>query len=189
MNKPSYKKQAAGIVIGSIIALLLFLVPFSFNPISFSFSKLPLIGDGAWKLSECQSGITTCLSIFNLDTYLSGLTVDIFSYVLYFGTFAYAGIMILYLIGGIILGAGKGKGRKFFRTISIIAGFILFIMAIAFFTYTIGTLVSTVETATLNETKLKVAILNYNFVLFGLVGTILCIVMAIKSFKWFYKEF
>jgi len=189
-KKNIYKKQGVGIIIGSIIALLLIFIPYSVQPFSLVIGKLPLFGSGEGVLSYdiCKESITTCLFVFNIDKLLNGFTIPMYSYIMLWGSVAYFFIMFIMLVFGIVFMATKGKGRKLFKVISVTFGIILCFMTIAYFSFTIGTIVNAIENATLNEIDFDRAILNNNFVLYGLAGTILSIVMAIKFFKWFHKE-
>ncbi len=187
-KKNVYKKQGIGIIIGSIIALLLIFIPYTFGPYGLVISKLSLFGDGTLSYELCSESIKTCLSIFNLDIFLKGFTAPMYASIMHWGSVAYIFIMAIMLIFGIIFLATKGKGRKFFKVISIILGCMLCFFTIASFLFTIGTLVNSIEAATLSGRAFKLAVLKGNFVLYGLASTIFSIVMAIKFFKWFYKE-
>lgn len=172
-------KQCIVTIIGSLIALLVLLVPVDFVNMKFAFASLPFIGDGS--MFVVQNEIANGLG------YLAPLSSEICALVgmvLNYATYAYVGILALNILFSLILIITRSViARSFFKVLSIIFGILMIAIAVSQVAFIGGFIGLTIA----SFTTPGVVTPADNGILFVIAVLCVSIVMVKRQFNWFSK--
>ena len=177
------RKQCVGILISSIVALCIFLIPMTFGSAGLAptYKFLPIIGNG----SIFATQEIMCVNFVELVG-LSEDFIPIIAMIMEYGLYAFVGILAFNIFFSLILIiSGSQILRLICKTISSFAGVAMIVISLSCLVYIAGFAGKFIMNAGAIETIMIV--LEASGLLFILGMLIFSIRHSIKQFKWYSR--
>ena len=183
-------KQCVFTIIISLIMVAVAFIPLTFGNAGYNFAFKSLIGGNAEKqifADALLTGFNGLFTVFGMKDSPIVLTVVT---VMGYATYAYFGILALNIVMALILAVSRSEAlRVVFKVISIIAGVLMLVIAVAYLAHFVGCIFATISSMQLGEDFLNslLSTIDTCGLLFSVGMVIFASIMVKKQFKWFAK--